>query len=204
MSRAARVALGACVVALAAVAVAIVLVTRDGGGDAPVPGIDGPPRHVAVDPGVALPHVVEVSRSDVGCPGHAFRAPAEPMLPPSADGAVTIRLPDDAAMLTVCLGAVAELGTPEELVAELWRGSPDLPGSDLLGDAAPDPLTVARLSSAHGDAVVLTSRVGRWLVTDHYVARDGMVHVVGYLRQEALGDAHLPQVESLLATWEWR
>lgn len=41
------------------------------------------------------------------------------------------------------------------------------------------------------------------LVSDYYAARDGYLHVVGYLRPESSGDVYLSTVESVLATWSW-
>lgn len=62
---------------------------------------------------------------------------------------------------------------------------------------------VDEIRSAHGDGPALTTRVGQMLVTDFSTVRDGFVHGVGYVRPESVGDAYLPTVEAMLASWSW-
>jgi hypothetical protein len=122
--------------------------------------------------------------------------PAESRYPPSSQGEdgrseAAIPLGSEAHLIVVCTGRFAEFGfgldvEPEELEAS---------GVERLG--------VVDVRSAHGEGPAITSRIGRMLLTDYFVERDGWVHVVGYLRPEEVGDTYLPVVETMLASWSW-
>lgn len=209
MSKAARIALAVVGVALAGVVGTFVWLTV--GGDAPemaqIPPASGA-RVVVADPSIELPYVIEVPTGAEGCPGGTFRSPAEPLRAPQ-DGYVAVMLPPrgDVALVVACIGTVEENGTVEELVTDILsgeRGDEAVASGLYERDALPTPLTVERLRSPHGDDVVLTSRVGPSLLTDHYVERDGWVHAIGYLRPEGSGDVDRAVVDAILASWEWR
>lgn len=156
-------------------------------------------RVIEPDPDSALPYLVEVPGTADGCPAAAFRSSVEPTVGPS-EGYVALTPPgaDGMAVIATCLGAVTELGTPEELVAELWSGAAD----EESAEAAWERLSVERVTSPFGAALALTSRLGTRVLTDHYVERDGWVYAVGYLRVEGT-DADRPLVDAILASWLW-
>lgn len=209
MSRAARIALVVVGAALVAVVGAIVWISTQGVGAeaAPIPG-PGEGRTVVADPSVELPYLVEVPGGPDGCPGGTFRSPAEPLRAPQ-DGYAAVMLPssEGAAVIVACIGALEESGSVEEFVADILSGKAGdeaVASGVLERDTLPTPLLVERLSSPHGDDIVLTSRVGLSLLADHYVERDGWVHAIGYLRREATGDVDRPVVDAILASWQWR
>src|SRR5665647_3043680 len=120
-----------------------------------------------------------------GCPGYSFASPASSgtEMISGADGSrseatITIAA-EEAFALSVCLGRVSELGTPDEAIeGALGEGDREQVG----------PLV--DVSSAYGDATALTTRIGRMLLTDFYVEQDGWLHAVGYLRPEEVGDTY--------------
>ena len=205
MSTAARVLTVTLVVALAGIVGLGVWLMRAGseGGAGGLPLADAE-RTLVADPEIALPEVVDVPATGT-CPAFTFRAPVPTTTGPGADGYVTFALPGDdgSAVLVVCNGAVDEVGTPEEVVADLWSGETDVAGADADADVW-ERLFAERVTSSYGDAIALTSRFGSQLLTDHYVERDGGLHIVGYLRPEASGDRHRAVVDAMLASWQWR
>lgn len=212
MTRAQRIAFAVVGVALAVVAGVIVWLTLRGDQPeaAPIPPA-GAARVVVADAAIELPYVVEVPGTADGCPAATFRSPAEPVVTPS-DGYAGVMLPggDGAALTVACIGAVDEVGTPEEVVAGLWSGetraevAAEMAEAGFPDEAWPEPLAIERLTSPHGADILLTSRTGRYVLTDHYVERDGWVHGVGYLRPEGDGDVDRAVVDAILASWEWR
>lgn len=212
MHRAANVAIAVVLVAIAGVVGGGVWLLRERRADsaaASLPVADTV-RTVEVDPAdvAGLPVAVEVPAGEGECPPHAFRAPGEPLA--AVDGGRTFLLGDDgSAILTVCLGSVAELGTPEELVADIWAGTfpvEDAVAAEMMAEleSATERLYVERVASPYGEAIALTTRIGPSLVTDHYVERDGWVHAVGYLRRDGSGDPDRALVDAVLASWQWR
>ena len=202
MSRAARIALVVVGVALVAVVGAIVWLTtqEDAPEAAPIPG-PGAGRTVVADPSIELPYLVEVPGNDDGCPAGAFSSPVEPLT--VSDGYASLMLPrgDDAALLVTCIGEVADVGAPEEFVAQSWSGE----GYDDPAEAAMwERLSIERIDSPFGDSLALTSRIGVRLLTDHFVERDGWIYAIGYLRGEADSDVDRAVVDAVLASWQWR
>lgn len=153
---------------------------------------------LTLDPAISLDHPIEVPADGAdGCPGYSFAspAPATMQLISGVDGSrseAAITIGTEAFALSVCLGRVSELGTPDEAIeAALGEGDREQVG----------PLV--HVSSAYGDATALTTRIGRMLLTDFYVEQDGWLHAVGYLRPEEVCDTYLPTVEAVLASWAW-
>jgi len=154
---------------------------------------------LTLDPAISLDDLIEVPADGAdGCPGYSFASPASSgtEMISGADGsrseAIITIAAEEAFALSVCLGPVSELGTPDEAIeAALSEGDREQVG----------PLV--DVSSAYGDATALTTRVGRMLLTDFYVEQDGWLHAVGYLRPEEVGDTYLPTVEAVLASWAW-
>ena len=201
MSRTERIALVALGAVLVAAGVVLWWTTRpDEPAGAPIPGA-GEARVVVADPSIDLPYLVEVPRTADGCPAAAFRSPAEPLS--VAEGNAGIMLPGghDGAVLTACIGAVADVGALDRFVADVWSGEglEDVAEADVW-----ERLWIERIDSPLGDALAVTSRVGARLLTDHYVERDGWIYAVGYLRPEASGDADRAVVDGILASWQWR
>lgn len=200
MTRAQRIAFAVVGVALAGVVGVIVWLTLRGDQPeaAPIPPA-GEARVVVADPSIELRYLVEVPQGAGGCPAATFRSQAEPEMPP-VDGSTAVRLPGEGAFMVACIGDVDDVGTPEELVADLWAGDAD----GTADGASWERVSVERVSSAHGDALALTSRIGGKVLTDHYVVRDGWVHAVGYLRRDGSGDADRALFDAMLASWEWQ
>ena len=204
--RAARVALAVVTVALVAAVGVIVWLTMRGNQAqaAPIPG-PGEARAVVADPSIELPYLVEVPGTADGCPAAAFASPVEPLT--VTDGYAGVMLPrgNGAALLATCIGAVDDMGTVEDVVADVWSGEglEDLQ-EDLVADMEWERLSIERITSPFGDALAVTSRLGTKLLTDHYVERDGWVYAVGYLRAEADADVDRGVVDAILASWQWR
>lgn len=204
MSAAARIVLAALVAALVGLGGAYWWVSRP----TPEPELVGQVRVLTADPDVELPYLLEIPTDPNGCPGYTVPAPGESRYEPAVgeDGGrsdAAIDLGGGSAILIVCSGPVSEVGTADEAVAFAIDGDygdeyPSLPDVDLEQVGAVD-----EIRSAHGDGPALTSRIGRTLITDFYVEHDGYLHIVGYMRPEAVGDAHLPTVEAMLASWSW-
>lgn len=202
MSKAARTAVVILTVALGVGIGVIVWMTMlmDQPEAAPIPGA-GDARAVVADPSIGLPYLVEVPGTAAGCPGAAFRSPADPVGTPT-DGNAGVMLPgaDGAALIAACIGDVDDVGTPEQVVADLWSGK----AAEESPEAAEwERLSVERSTSSYGDALALTSRLGTQVLTDHYVERDGWLYAVGYLRHEG-SDVDRLVVDAILASWEWR
>jgi hypothetical protein len=155
----------------------------------------GPVREITADPGVVLDQVLAVPADPGGCPGFTVPAPAASRYPPSRgeDGGSEAAIPlgSEAHVMVVCMGRSAEVGFPPDADPEEFEAS----GLELL--------RIEAVRSAHGEGPAITSRIGRMLLTDYYVERDGWVHAVGYLRPEEVGDTYLPVVETMLASWSW-
>lgn len=145
-----------------------------------------------------LPVLVERAAGEAGgCPAHAYRAPAEPMLAPqtSADGSTggssgTYAVGDGSHLLVQCLGA-----SSEHPPLEAW--GEDRPDGD-------DGFEVVSLTFEERVGLGLVVRQslglgGEVLVTDWVFERDGWVFAVGHLKaQGGPGPA-----EALLSSWTW-
>lgn len=165
----------------------------------PIPG-RGEARTVLADPSIELPYVVEAPGTAQGCPSAAFRSPVEPLTVSEGSSALMLPRGDGAALLTACIGAVDDMGSLDDTVADVWLGV----GMDEATAEAWERLSIERVVSPLGDALAVTTRVGVNLLTDHYVERDGWIYAVGYLRPEAGGDADRAVVDAILASWQWR
>lgn len=129
-----------------------------------------------------------------GCPGYEAWLPAAPMGEPVVtDGTrsdATVLLPDGAAILVVCLG---DRGSPDQIVAGHLAG----------GTEGLEPVSGPESSStAFGEAVSWTGRLGTRELTEWYVERDGVVMVVGALRPQADRTTR-GLAEAALTTWVW-
>lgn len=157
---------------------------------------DVPTRAVVADPGIELTAVVDVP-GDAGCPAHTFAAPAEATPAGAADSTRTVRLSDSASIVATCLGPVSDLGTPDQIVSLAWFEDPETKPRGVTR------LALERVTSGYGEAVLLETRINEVLTTEYFVAQDGWLHVVGYVRGVDDGDTDIPTVEAVLASWEW-
>jgi hypothetical protein len=194
VTRSWRVALLAvAVVALLAVAAALAVRAIDPAGRGSVDA--APVAPVSFD---HLPVRVERAAGEAGgCPAHAYRAPAEPMVAPQpdADGSTggssgTYAVGDGSHLLVQCLGASSEHPPLED-----W--GEDRPSSD-------DGFEVVSLTFEERAGLGLVVRQalglgGEVLVTDWVFERDGWLFAVGHLKaQGGPGPA-----EALLSSWTW-
>jgi hypothetical protein len=201
MSVPARIVLVVLLVALVGMGGAYWWVTRP----TPEPELVGEVRVLTVDPDVELPVLLEIPTDPNGCPGYTVSAPGESMFTPTVgpDGSRsdwTINLGGGVALLSVCFGPVSEVGDLDDF---LDRRSIEKDLYEELLGAVEQVGAIDEIRSAHGDGPARTTRFGEVLVTDFFVEHDGFIHGVGYMRPESVGDAYLPIVEAMLASWSW-
>lgn len=132
------------------------------------------------------------------CPGFTVQVPRPPLSAPvtGEDGIVslaTVMLDDSgSALLVVCQGRTADLGSPREHVG----GFESNDGITVVG-------TSVETRAGFPEMVRRDIEIGGHELSDRYFEHDGWLYIIGFLRKPTETATLEATVETILLSWTW-